>query len=138
MADSLIIRSARLRDGGGLVDIAIRDGVIASIAPSETSPAADREIDAAGNLVTESFVNTHLHLDKVFTLGSLGDEALAAYQGGEMGAAMAAIEKAAEVKHNQETEPMLVAGRRALAMAAYYGNTHVRALADVDSKAGAA
>ncbi len=31
---------------------------------------------------------------------------------------------------------MLTAGRRAVSMAGYYGTTHIRALADVDSKAG--
>ena len=45
--------------------------------------------------MTESFVNTHLHLDKVFTLSSLGDAALADYQSGDMGNAMSAIETAA-------------------------------------------
>jgi len=53
-----------------------------------------------------------------------------------MGKAMSAIETAAAVKEGQDPEAMLAAGRRAVAMAAYYGNTHIRALADVDSKAG--
>ena len=101
-----------------------------------TATDATDEIDAAGNLVTESFVNTHLHLDKVFTLQQLGDAALADYQSGDMGKAMSAIETAAAVKRSQDAEAMLESGRRAVAMAAYYGNTHIRALADVDSKAG--
>lgn len=53
-----------------------------------------------------------------------------------MGKAMSAIETAAAVKNGQDPEAMLAAGRRAVSMAAYYGNTHIRALADVDSKAG--
>ncbi len=135
-ANSLTIRSARLRGGPGLFDIVIRDGVIESItAQGEAGPDAV-EIDAAGNLVTESFVNTHLHLDKVFTLQRLGDAALTDYQSGDMSKAMSAIETAAAVKVGQDADVMLASGRRALAMAAYYGNTHIRALADVDSKAG--
>lgn len=135
-ANSLTIRSARLRGRPGLFDIMIRDGVIESTsAPGQAAPDAV-EIDAAGNLVTESFVNTHLHLDKVFTLQRLGDAALTDYQSGDMGKAMSAIETAAAVKEGQDPDVMLAAGRRALAMAAYYGNTHIRALADVDSKAG--
>ncbi|MEN8233647.1 MAG: amidohydrolase family protein [Actinomycetota bacterium] len=119
-----------------MADIVIRDGRIAAFSqPGETSPDSV-EVDAAGNLVTESFVNTHLHLDKVFTLRQLGDAALADYQSGNMGKAMSAIETAATVKENQESDAMLDAGRRAVAMAAYYGNTHIRALADVDTKAG--
>jgi cytosine deaminase len=132
----LTIRSARRRGHTGLVDVVIRDGVVDSItSPGETGPDTV-EVDATGNLVTESFVNTHLHLDKVFTLQRLGDAALAEYQSGDMGKAMSAIETAAAVKVGQDPEAMLAAGRRAVAMAAYYGNTHIRALADVDSKAG--
>ncbi|MEA2024737.1 MAG: amidohydrolase family protein [Actinomycetota bacterium] len=133
---SLTIRSARLRSTPGLFDIVIRDGLVSAITyPGETGPDAV-DVEAAGNLVTESFVNTHLHLDKVFTLRRLGDAALAEYQSGDMGKAMSAIETAAAVKDGQDPDAMVAAGRRALAMAAYYGNTHIRALADVDSKAG--
>ncbi|MFV9672529.1 MAG: amidohydrolase family protein [Acidimicrobiia bacterium] len=133
---SLTIRSARLRSKSGVFDIVIRDDHIAAIVDAGNAEPDDLEIDAVGNLVTESFVNTHLHLDKVFTLQRLGDAALAEYQSGDMGKAMSAIETAAAVKVGQDPEAMLTAGRRALAMAAYYGNTHIRALADVDSKAG--
>lgn len=134
--NSLIIRSARLRSNPDVMDVVIRGGIITEIAPAGAAVNGANEIDAAGNLVTESFVNTHLHLDKVFTLQQLGDAALADYQSGDMGKAMSAIETAAAVKSGQDAEAMLVAGRRAVAMAAYYGNTHIRALADVDSKAG--
>ena len=134
--DSLTIRSARLRRNPDLVDIRILDGHIAAVAPAgESGPATD-EIDAAGNLVTESFVNAHLHLDKVFTLSDIGDAALADYQTGAMGKAMSAIETAAAVKERQQADAMVEAGRRALSMAAYYGTTHIRALADVDAKSG--
>ncbi len=132
----LTIVGARLRTRPDLVDIEITEGVIHSIEPAGTRPPEGQSIEAHENLVTESFVNPHLHLDKVFTLGDLGDAALADYQSGAMGSAMGAIEKAAAVKLGQDRDAMLTAGRRALAMAAYYGNTHIRALADVDSKAG--
>ena len=136
MSDSLIVRSARLRGRQSLVDITVRDGVIAAVVPAGEAKEGDTVVDASGNLVTESFVNTHLHLDKVFTLRQLGDAALGDYHGSGMGKAMSAIETAAAVKNAQDPDVMLDAGRRALAMAAYYGNTHIRALADVDSKAG--
>jgi len=134
--DSLTIRSARLRSEPDLFDVMIRDGVVDSITSPGETDADGVEVDAAGNLVTESFVNTHLHLDKVFTLHRLGDAALAEYQSGDMGKAMSAIETAAAVKDGQDPKAMLGAGRRAVAMAAHYGNTHIRVLADVDSKAG--
>ncbi len=135
-ANSLTIRSAHRRSHPEPVDVVIRDGLIASVTVAGEAGSDAIEVDAAGNLVTESFVNAHLHLDKVFTLHRLGDAALAEYQSGDMGKAMSAIETAAAVKTGQDPEAMLAAGRRALAMAAYYGNTHIRALADVDSKAG--
>jgi cytosine deaminase len=135
-SSDMTIVEAQLRNRDGLIDIEIRDGAIQSIDPAGSREPADTVIEAGGNLVTESFVNTHLHLDKVFTLAGLGDAALADYQSGEMGSAMGAIEKAAAVKVGQDRDAMLEAGRRALAMAAFYGNTHIRALADVDSKAG--
>jgi cytosine deaminase len=134
--NSLTIRSARLRSESGLFDIVIRDGSVADIVSAGEADPDRIEIDASDNLVTESFVNTHLHLDKVFTLQQLGDAALADYQSADMGKAMSAIETAATVKEGQDPETMLAAGRRAVSMAAYYGNTHIRALADVDSRSG--
>jgi cytosine deaminase len=133
---SLTLRRCRLRNRRPLVDVVIRDGVITAVVPPGSASADALDLDAGGNLVTESFVNAHLHLDKVFTLPQLGDGALDAYQGSGMTNALEAIETAAAVKEGQDATEMLAAGRRALAMAAYYGNTHVRAFADVDSKAG--
>ena len=72
---SLTIRAARLRAAAAPVDITIKDGLITGIRPAGSGEVAGAELDAAGNLVTESFVNTHLHLDKVFTLRQLGDAA---------------------------------------------------------------
>jgi cytosine deaminase len=135
-SDSFTIRSARCRGHEGTADIVVRNGAISAIVAAGEAGPDGTDIDAAGNLVTESFVNTHLHLDKVFTLARLGDAALSEYQSGDMGKAMSAIETAAAVKESQDADAMLAAGRRALSMAAYYGNTHIRALADVDSKAG--
>ena len=134
MADELIIRNARLRGRDEPVDIAIGGGVIREIAGS-VEGGADRELDAAGRLVTESFANPHLHLDKVYTLERLGSAALEAYRGGTMGAAMSAIELAAKVKEEYDESWILPNVRRALRLAARYGNTHIRAFADVDTKA---
>ena len=52
------------------------EGRISAITTAGTQVPTTAAIDAAGNLVTESFVNPHLHLDKVFTLRDLGDAAL--------------------------------------------------------------
>ncbi|WP_322507206.1 amidohydrolase family protein [Anaerolinea sp.] len=132
----LIIRRAQLRrtPAGQWFDIAIANGVIAAIAP-HVDGSAVQELDAAGGLVTESFVNTHLHLCKVYTLQMMDEEALKDYHGADMGKAMTAIELAARVKEKYDERWIIQNVRRALVDAARYGNTHIRAFADVDSKA---
>lgn len=64
----LIIRQGRLLDGEGLWDVGIRAGRIEGVA-SHIDVAASEELDAAGRLVTPSYVNGHVHLDKC----NLGD-----------------------------------------------------------------
>jgi len=131
----LLIRNARLRThGADLMSIGIRAGRIELVESRPSLPAA-REIDAAGNLVTESFVNPHLHLDKVYTLPRLDDRALTEYQKGTMGAAMTAIELASRVKQDYDVAWIVPNVRRAVAKAARHGCTHIRAFADVDTKA---
>jgi cytosine deaminase len=131
----LIIRNARLRKTHGLKEIRIAGGRIAEIAGRVKAGGKARELDAKGGLVTESFVNTHLHLCKVYTLEKMSEEALQAYHGEGMGKAMTAIELAAKVKEQYHERWILPNVRRALKEAARYGNTHIRAFADVDSKA---
>lgn len=133
MAYDLVIKNARLRTRKELVDIAIEGGVIKRIGKAATKGAT--VIDAGGKLVTESFVNTHLHLCKVYTLTMMDSAALQSYHGEGMGAAMTAIELAAKIKSRYEEGWILRNARRCLKQAALNGNTHIRAFADVDSKA---
>jgi len=130
----LIIRNARLRGRTDLQDIVIRGGGISAIGPG-LAGAGEQELDAGGCLVTESFVNTHLHLCKVYSLEKMSEEALSAYHGEGMGKAMTAIELAAKVKEQYDESWILPNIRKALGLALRYGNTHIRALADVDGKA---
>jgi len=129
----IIIRNATLRGESTTTDIAIASGKIAKIAP-KIAGNAGKEIDAAGNLVTESFVNTHLHLCKVYTLMMMDESALKDYHGADMGKAMTAIELAAKIKEKYDEKWIIKNVRRATALAARYGCTHMRAFADVDSK----
>ncbi len=130
----IVIRGAALRGQAGRFDIGIREGKIAAISEKIEAKGAT-EIDAAGGLVTESFVNTHLHLCKVYTLAMMDEEALKSYHGEGMGKAMNAIELAARVKEKYDERWIIKNVRRALGDAARYGCTHIRAFADVDSKA---
>lgn len=130
----LIIRQAKLRGATDLVDIGVDAGYIADIA-AEILDDAPVEIDAGGMLVTESFVNPHLHLCKVYTLAMMDEAALKDYHGADMGKAMSAIELAARIKENYDKTWIIDNVRRAVSLAAIHGNTHIRAFADVDSKA---
>ena len=131
----ILIRNASLRgQPPRRADIAIAGGRIAALADHLDGSAAT-EIDAAGNLVTESFANPHLHLCKVYTLDRVDEQTLREYHGGGMGAAMTAIELAARVKAEYDESWIVENVRRALKQAALFGNTHIRALADVDTKA---
>jgi cytosine deaminase len=133
----LAITNAALRGKQGQFYIAVEDGKITDIGPAEAFRAGEGVpvVDAGGNLVTESFCNPHLHLCKVYTLRMLDEKSLHAYHGGDMGAAMTAIELAARVKEKYDEGWIIENVRKCLRYAARNGNTHIRAFADVDSKA---
>jgi cytosine/creatinine deaminase len=131
----ILIRNARLLNAPGKqMSIAVADGKIAAIEEA-IDGQAPTEIDAKGMLVSESFVNPHLHLCKVFTLAMMDEEALKEYHGAEMGKAMTAIELAARVKEKYDQSWIVPNARKAVAQAVIYGCTHMRAFADVDSRA---
>lgn len=133
----ILIRNSQLRgQPDKRYDIGIADGKIAAM-DEKLSGNATEEVDAGGSLVTESYVNTHLHLCKVYTLMMMDDEAMKSYQSSDktMGKAMTGIELAMKVKEKYDEKWIIENVRKAVALAAYYGNTHIRALADVDNKA---
>lgn len=134
MICNILIRNAKTRKCAELLDIAIRDGKIVALEKG-LSAEAGQVIDAKGCLVTESFVNGHLHLDKVYTLKMAGEDALKSYNGEGMGGAMTGIEQAANFKAAYDESWILPNVRKACDLALKYGNTHIRAFADVDSKA---
>jgi len=131
----IVVRGCVLRGRPGQTfDIGIAAGKVAAIEPKLSGTAA-AELNAGGCLVTESFANPHLHLCKVYTLQMMDEEALKDYHGADMGKAMTAIELAARVKDKYDESWIIVNVRKAVAQAALYGSTHIRAFADVDSKA---
>jgi cytosine deaminase len=64
----LLIQNAKLRDRAELVDIAIENGKI-QIIGTEIHGNAMETIDAKGNLVLPPFIDPHLHLDAVLSVG---------------------------------------------------------------------
>lgn len=135
MSLDYLIKNAKTRfSGNELVQIGIKDGKITAIA-SKIEGDAKQVLDADGHLVTESFINGHLHLCKVYTLSMMDDEALGAYTGESMGGAMTAIELAARVKEKYDESWIIENVRKAVRLAIRFGNTHIRAFADTDTKA---
>ncbi len=61
---SLLIQNARLRAHDENIDIFCEGGLIRQMGP-HLGAQADQTLDASGCLVTESFIDPHIHLDKV-------------------------------------------------------------------------
>ena len=129
----LVVADATLRGRDGRWQIGIDGDRIAVRHPGATRrPRGGRR---GGALVTESFVNGHLHLDKVHTLDRVGDAALMAYTAGDMGSALTSIELASAVKADYDRDWIEPNARRAVLEAVRHGVRHVLAFADVDTKA---
>ena len=129
----LVVADATLRNRAGRWQIGVDDGRITAV--TRETLAGREEIDAGGALVTESLVNGHMHLDKVYTLDRIGDAALTAYTSGDMGSALHSIELAAAVKADYDRVWIEPNARRAVLEAVRYGIRHVLAFADVDTHA---
>ena len=68
MTFDLIIRNATLPDGRTGLDIAIKDGRIATVEHGIQAEAG-RILEAEGNLVSPPFVDIHFHMDATLSLG---------------------------------------------------------------------
>ena len=98
----LIVRNARLFDAernAPLVDIGVRDGRYAAIAPG-LDGAAGEQLDVAGGVVSPGFVETHIHLDKTCIL-----DRCACAAGRSLPRAM---ERISAVKHTFSVEDVVV------------------------------
>ncbi len=69
MQYDLLIRNAQLHRYQELSDIAVKDGVFTHITKDLSCSHAKQEIDAAGRLVVPPFIDAHVHLDAVLTVG---------------------------------------------------------------------
>jgi cytosine deaminase len=133
MECDILIRNAQLRSGT-IADIAVSGGRIAQIGPNITG-TGKVEIDAKHRLTTETFVIAHLHLDKVMTGPLISDEVIRQYQHSGQGGTMSAIEIASQVKEKYKESEIIERVRKLLTEAVFHGVSHIRAFADVDTKA---
>jgi hypothetical protein len=117
MAYDILIKEARTRfSQEELLDIGIKDSRIDKIGAG-LGDDAKQTIDADGKLVSESFVNGHLHLCKVYTLTMVEDDTLSTYTSGSMGGAMTAIEQAARIKERYDESWIIENVRKAVRLA---------------------
>ena len=129
----LVVSNARLRQTTHLAHLGIVGDRITAISPTPLDGAI--EIDAKQNLVTESFVDGHMHLCKVYTYRSFGDAANAEYAAGTMGGAMTGIELASKIKETYHESWIYDNARKAALEAIRHGVLHMQAFVDTDSKA---
>ncbi len=116
----LLIHDARCLDRSGRVDIGVRSGRIAALAPALEGHAAQR-IDARGGLVARSFVEPHFHLDKCLSRARFGAVSFTE-----------AFARAREVKRNFTVADVEERACRALELAVAHGIGRMRAMVDVD------
>ncbi len=128
----LLIKSARIDDDGGLVDVAVRDGKIISIeSPSEVhtvSSQGDRAhviYDAAGQWVCSGFYESHIHLDKACILDRCNIE---------KGTLDEAVEQTGNAKKNFTEDDVFERASRVVEMAIKKGTMGLRTFVETDPK----
>ncbi|MCE1246796.1 MAG: amidohydrolase family protein [Firmicutes bacterium] len=123
----LIVRNALLRNNKEVVDIAVKDGVIQEAGP-KLELTGRNEIDALGKLVTPTFIDPHIHLDKILISEVVRDNIT--------GTLMEAIEIIWEKKKNYELQDIIDRSNRVIEWAVKFGTTKLRTHVDVDTIGG--
>ncbi len=124
-AFDLIFRNALLRASAAPVDIGVKDGRIAAIAPKLACEAA--EVDVDGLLALPGFVDTHIHLDKACLLGRCGHD---------HGSVAEAIRAVAAMKKDFTVEDIYKRGASVLERAIVNGTTRMRTHVEIDPRIG--
>lgn len=124
-AFDLIFRNALLRSSATPVDIGVKGGRIAAIAPKLASEAV--AVDLGGHLALPGFVDTHIHLDKACLLGRCGHN---------HGSVSEAIRAVAGMKKDFTVEDVYARGARVLERAILNGTTRMRTHVEIDPRIG--
>ena len=130
MEFDLIIRHAHLPDSAAdalPVDIGVRGGVIAAIAPALGTDARE-VVDAQGRLVSPGFVETHIHLDKTCTIDRCDCETARNPH--------RAMERTSAIKNTFTVEDVNARARGTLEKCIQHGTTLMRTHVEVDPKLG--
>ncbi|HLW60033.1 MAG TPA: amidohydrolase family protein [bacterium] len=126
-ACDLIVRRGRVPGHEGVADVGVRRGRIVQIAPTIRG-RAPVEIPADGRLVAPTFVEPHIHLDKV-----LVSERVRANLSGTLAEA---IEIMWEAKRRYTVEDVARRAGRVIELAVTHGVTEIRTHVDVDPIGG--
>ena len=120
------VRRARVAGYDGLVDLHLADGRITAVVPHDDGPG----LDAGGRVVTPSFVDAHVHLDKAFHLQALvGAEAR--FDGVED-----AIAVTAALQRDGRTGDQVAAAERVLGSMVAHGTTAARVHVEIGPALG--
>ena len=122
-----IIRNAKIRNKEELWDIGIEKGKIKVVAKN-LHEKAEEEIDAEGNLVVPSFIDPHIHLDKVNIVDVV--------RANKTGTLKEAIEIIWDKKANYTIEDIVERAGDVIKRAALNGTTHMRSHVDIDTIGG--
>lgn len=123
----MVVRNARLMSRDGHWDIGIDNGRIAAV--ERNLPAeAGAQIAADGNLVSPTYVNGHVHLDKC----NLGD----VMRPNKTNSFQECLEITWEHKRSYTVDDIVVRASRAIEEGILNGTTIFRVFADVDSIGG--
>lgn len=124
-AFDLIFRNVLLRESAAPVDIGVKGGRIAAIAPQLACEAL--EVDVGGRLALPGFVDTHVHLDKACLLG----RCLHGH-----GSVSEAIRAVAGMKKDFTVEDVYARGAKVLERAIVQGTTRMRTHVEIDPRIG--
>lgn len=120
----LVVKNARIDDDKSLVDIGISGGKIAEIGQNLSGTSF---IEANGDVVVPSFIESHIHLDKAL---------LERVKPNVEGTLAGAIKITGELKKGFQYDEVLARSRQVLEMLISHGTTIVRAHPDTDPLGG--
>jgi len=123
--NDLIIRNVRPVGHEGLVDIAVKDGLIGAIGPG--LPAEGPELPGDGALLISGFVESHIHLDKACILDRCRNET------GTLEGAIASVSAA---KRQFTQDDVYRRGRKVLEKAIVQGTNAMRTHVEMDPGIG--
>ena len=118
----LVLRNARLAERPAEpVDIGVKNGAIAAIAP--TLPHAGPERDLGGAMVCAGLIECHIHLDKAHVFDRTAPET---------GRLAEAVRRTSAIKRDFTVEDVHARASRVLARAVAHGTTRMRTHVELD------